>query len=88
MAYDVTSNRRRRHLAKLLEQYGVRVQKSAFEARLTVRERETLVRAAERIIDTDCDRFTIYPVAKPQERGVVHLGPARPAVSNPDYYLI
>lgn len=86
--YDVTDNRRRQRLFQLLKRYGVPAQKSAFEARLTTRERETLLRDVHRLLDADCDKFTLYPIASPQERGIQHIGPPRPDAQNPDYYLV
>lgn len=35
VSYDIASDRTRRKLAKLLEGYGVRIQYSVFECRLT-----------------------------------------------------
>lgn len=88
VVYDVVTDRRRRRLFQLLKQYGVPVQKSAFEARLTVRERESLLREVARLIDPETDRITLYPIAAPQEKGIGHIGPPRPETVNPDYYLI
>ena len=34
--YDITENKRRNRMVKCLERYGVRVQRSAFEAFLTM----------------------------------------------------
>lgn len=88
VVYDVATDRSRRRLFQLLKQYGVPVQKSAFEARLTVRERESLLREAARLIDPATDRITLYPIAAPQEKGIGHIGPPRPTTVNPDYYLV
>ena len=43
-AYDVSHDRERYRLSKVLEAFGVRVQKSAFELRLSRAQRETLLR--------------------------------------------
>ncbi|MBI4664156.1 MAG: CRISPR-associated endonuclease Cas2 [Verrucomicrobia bacterium] len=45
--YDVTSDRERTRLAKVLEGFGLRVQYSAFELRLTPATRKTLLRRVE-----------------------------------------
>ena len=42
--YDIVDNKRRTKFAKLLEGYGTRVQKSAFEAMLSQKSYEKLVR--------------------------------------------
>jgi CRISPR-associated protein Cas2 len=43
-AYDITENRERYRLSKVVEAFGVRIQKSAFELRLSRAQRETLLR--------------------------------------------
>lgn len=40
--YDITDNKRRSKLVKILESYGFRVQKSAFEARLSDKQYRNL----------------------------------------------
>lgn len=41
--YDIIDNKKRLKLAKFLQGYGVRVQKSAFEAKLTRKQYEKLL---------------------------------------------
>jgi CRISPR-associated endonuclease Cas2 len=80
MVYDVVSDRRRAKLHALLSQYGVAVQKCAFEGRLTIGDRRRLVRRVLDVIDAREDRFTLYVLDAVREQEVVHFGPARPAV--------
>ncbi len=47
-------------MVKCLEKYGVRVQKSAFEALLVRRQYDKLMREAQRIIDPSIDSLRIY----------------------------
>lgn len=49
--YDITDNKRRVKFAKLLEGYGKRVQKSAFEAMLTSKKYDKLVKEIPSYID-------------------------------------
>ena len=58
--YDITDNKRRTRMAKFLEGYGVRVQKSAFEARLTKVRYTAMLRRAEKIIDNETDSLRTY----------------------------
>ncbi len=58
--YDITDNKRRNRMAKFLEGYGVRVQKSAFEARLTKMRYVAMLRRAEKIIDNETDLLRTY----------------------------
>ena len=58
--YDITDNKRRNRMAKFLEGYGIRVQKSAFEARLTKMRYFAMLKRAEKIIDNETDSLRTY----------------------------
>jgi CRISPR-associated protein Cas2 len=58
--YDIVDNKNRARMVKCLEKYGVRVQKSAFEALLVRRQYDKLMREAQRIIDPSIDSLRIY----------------------------
>ena len=58
--YDVVDNKTRNHLVKCLERYGVRVQKSAFEALLNRKQYEAMMRRASRIINPVKDSLRVY----------------------------
>ncbi|WP_302442266.1 CRISPR-associated endonuclease Cas2 [Colibacter massiliensis] len=58
--YDVVDNKTRSRLVKCLERYGVRVQKSAFEALLTQAQCARLAHDSSRIIDESVDSLRIY----------------------------
>ena len=60
VSYDVVSNDRRNRLAKLLLDYGVRVQKSVFECELDPPQYEALTARVERIIDRRTDRVRYW----------------------------
>ena len=64
LIYDIVENRRRSQMVKCLEGYGVRVQKSAFEALLTEEQSERMVRKASRIINESSDSLRVYVLAK------------------------
>lgn len=44
VVYDITDDRERNRIARLLKSYGFRVQKSVFECRLTKGDKEKLIR--------------------------------------------
>lgn len=46
--YDITDNKQRLKFSKELEKYGFRIQRSAFEAKLTKKEYEKLLRIIPR----------------------------------------
>lgn len=61
--YDIVDNKRRNKMVKCLEGFGVRVQKSAFEAYLTKKRYEKLMNKASNIIDTREDSLRVYLLA-------------------------
>lgn len=58
--YDVVDNKTRNRLVKCLERYGVRVQKSAFEALLNRKQYDAMMRRASRIINPVEDSLRVY----------------------------
>ena len=61
--YDIVDNKRRNKMVKALEAYGLRVQKSAFEAYVTRKKYDALARECAAIIDTEEDSLRIYLLA-------------------------
>ena len=60
MIYDIVDNKRRNKMVKCLEAYGVRVQKSAFEALLNSRHYEKKLRESSILIDEAVDSLRVY----------------------------
>jgi CRISPR-associated protein Cas2 len=55
VVYDVSADRERRHVARLLTGFGARVQRSAFECRLSERSRKQLLRLLDELqLATGC----------------------------------
>ena len=88
MVYDVADDKRRKRLHALLKQYGVAMQESAFEGRLTVTERARVVSRVGRLIDPKADRFVMYTVPKDHEERIVALGLPRPQVDDPGFWVV
>ena len=88
MIYDVVDDRRRNRLFKLLKQYGLPLQKSAFEARLERGERKRLLIQVENLIDPKMDSFVMYSIGKEAEEKIVALGYPRPKLETPSYYIV
>lgn len=86
VSYDVVDNHRRRHLAKLLERYGERVQKSVFEMVLEEKELTGLVKRIERVIKKEEDSVRIYRLPADAVRLSLWIG-VRVEVTDRDYYL-
>lgn len=60
MIYDIVDNKRRNKMVKCLEAYGVRVQKSAFEALVNRRQYEKMLRESSILIDEAVDSLRVY----------------------------
>ena len=60
MIYDIVDNKRRNKMVKCLDAYGVRVQKSAFEALLNRRQYEKMLRESSILIDEAVDSLRVY----------------------------
>lgn len=61
--YDIVDNKRRNEMVKCLEGFGIRVQKSAFEAYLTKKRYEKLINKTSQIINLQEDSLRIYLLA-------------------------
>lgn len=59
--YDIIENAKRVRLAKMLEGYGFRVQKSAFEAVITKKKYDKMIRELKTYVDED-DSIRIYKI--------------------------
>ena len=63
LIYDIVDNKRRNRMVMCVERYGIRVQKSAFEAFLSKKKYERLVEETSRLIDLETDSLRIYLLA-------------------------
>ena len=61
--YDIKDDRRRTRMVKCLERYGIRVQKSAFEAFLTEKKYERMMELTSGLIDPATDSLRVYLLA-------------------------
>ncbi|GAB4396856.1 MAG: CRISPR-associated endonuclease Cas2 [Anaerolineales bacterium] len=60
LTYDVPDNKRRLKLAKALEALGERVQYSVFEAYLTDKELEKLLKQVQKLLNESEDNLRVY----------------------------
>lgn len=74
IAYDVSDNRRRRALVRVLEAFGDRAQESVFEAWLTDNERNRLEQRAYACLERTEDRLAIYVLPRIDREDIVSLG--------------
>jgi len=59
--YDIVSNQKRLKLAKLLQGYGFRIQKSAFEATITKKKYKELLEKLPAYVERD-DSIKVYKI--------------------------
>ena len=62
ICYDVKDDARRLKIAKVLKDYGTRVQLSVFEAELDERKLERLKHRASEVLDDEEDSLRLYPL--------------------------
>ena len=74
IAYDMSNNKRRLKLAKLLESLGMRVQGSVFEGWLTGSELEYLIQNGKPLIHDSEDSLRIYPVCRACHDKMILIG--------------
>lgn len=82
--YDISDNKRRRKMVKVIESYGFRVQKSAFEAVLRPSKYEKLIKEIEKIPDKT-DSIRIYKI---QGRGTVETFGQEFTIEDDDVLII
>jgi CRISPR-associated protein Cas2 len=75
IAYDIAEPRRLQRVAKVLKDYGLRVQKSIFEVDVTTVRFAELLRRTEREIEPLEDGIKYYPLCKRCEEVWYHGGP-------------
>lgn len=71
LVYDISADKLRTRVAKVAEGYGMRIQKSAFECRLTRGMKDRLWKELATFELTEDDAISLYPVATGKTR---HLG--------------
>jgi len=79
--YDISKDRRRRKVAKLMEAHGARVQKSVFECDINKRQLISLVKRSVKVIDSKTDSLRVYKLCSKCRQSVTSHGVASAACS-------
>ncbi len=87
VCYDIVSDRRRNKVAKLLESYGLRVQKSVFECILDEQQYKTLSKYLTRLVNKREDQVRFYPMSAHTRCKIAVLG-TQPNISVDDAAFI
>lgn len=85
-SYDIADDRRRRRVAKILEEMMVRVQESVFECRLSAQATEQILRRLEPEMAPD-DSLRVYAVGADSLPPCRQIGGA-PIADNHDFWLL
>lgn len=83
VCYDIANRRRLRRVAQVMEQHGLRLQRSVFVCRLTPARRDRLVARLRRLIEPGVDAVSLYRLCSRCEAATLHLGAATTAPAMP-----
>lgn len=64
LSYDVSDDRRRARIAKLMKGHGMRVQKSVFECSLEPDRLKRLIERAAKLLDKHTDSLRLYALCE------------------------
>jgi CRISPR-associated protein Cas2 len=87
LCYDISCDRRRRAVARLLEDAASRVQFSVFETRLSSRALKSLTTRVERHL-ADGDSLRVYTIHRSGERHCEVFGTGVPIENEAGYWLL
>ena len=87
VSYDIVDDSRRTKLAKVLKDFGARVQFSVFECRLDLAQLESLAQRLRKVIDEAKDSVRIYRVCQECAVKTVILGKGQ-LTQDPDVYVL
>ena len=74
VTYDISDDRKRNRVIKVLHEYGTRVQFSCFEIEISSKDLGKLIQKLEGIIDCETDKVFIFPISRYASPYVKKLG--------------
>ncbi len=87
VAYDITETKRLARVAKVMLDYGVRVQKSIFEVEVTPPVFRELKARIDKIIDHDTDGVKYFPLCEKCAGTVEIIGQGQFTDPDREYYI-
>jgi len=87
VAYDITCPRRIEKVAKILKDYGVRVQKSIFEVTVSPVLFAELKARIEMVIEPESDGVKYFPVCEKCAGSVEIIGQGQYTDPDEEYYI-
>ena len=88
IVYDIANARRLNRVAKILKDYGQRIQKSKFEANLEPAELKALQQRIGRIIDPQEDGVKYFPLCEKCFVKTEIFGKGRRKEHDPDFEIL
>jgi len=88
VSYDIPDDRRRTRLAKVLEDYGERVQYSVFECDLTQKQLQQLLGEIKRVMSAEQDSVRVYRLCQECVAQIQALGRAEPPAGEVLVFLV
>ena len=86
-AYDIADPKRLNKVAKIMRDYGVRVQKSIFELDVTQQVFAEMMRRVEKVIVPEDDGVKYFPVCEKCAGTVEIIGLGRFTDPDEEYYI-
>ena len=86
ITYDISNPKRLRKVAKVLESYGERLQKSVFECGLTPASLKSVIFKLEKLIDPEEDSLLIQPIHQ-HSRGNIRWQGKPPSASTEPFWI-
>ncbi len=87
VCYDIVDDKKRTRIAKIMEGFGKRVQKSVFECFLTDREFEEMKKKVEKEMDFEIDSINYYLLCERCQKAIRKSGIAF-TETDEEFYII
>jgi CRISPR-associated protein Cas2 len=88
ISYDIPDNKRRTKIAKILEDYGDRVQYSVFECEISARHLKQLLKELGAGLNEAEDSLRVYRLCQNCVATIEVHGQGKPPAENPQMYLV
>lgn len=87
ISYDIEDDKKRNRIAKIMEDYGKRVQFSVFECLMDMEQLNKLKNDFEKIIDKEKDSIRIYRLCENCQKLIEVIGEGE-ITKDLDFYII
>lgn len=87
VAYDISDEKRLDKVAKVVKNFGIRVQRSVFECHIDKHHYIRLKKDLSKVIDIQKDHISFYNLCKDDINHDLHIGKFR-VYKDEDYYLL